>query len=200
MKLISKFPLVVALALIGVVGFGVVAYAADTAAPTDSQSILDLLKPVYDAFAGGHYAYAAAMLTIALVALAKRYLGGKVPWLHSDAGGTLAALLMAGSGALATGLAAPGAHVSLDLMKTAFLVGIGAAGGYAALKNLVVDPILKPLAAKAPAWAQPLFTLLFFFFDKPDPIAEAVKAGDTAVAAKPAEGLHAVTGAPADVK
>lgn len=200
MKYVSKLPLAVALALIGIAGFGVVAYAADTATPADSQSILDLLKPVYDAFAGGHYAFAAALLTIALVALAKRYLGDKLPWLHSDAGGTCTALLMAGAGALATGLAAPGATVTLALMKSAFLVGIGAAGGYAALKNLLVDPILKPLAAKAPAWAQPLFAVLFFFFDKPDAAAAATKAGDAAVAAKPAAGVVGVTGAPTDVK
>jgi hypothetical protein len=170
------------------------------------SNFLDLLKPVYDAFAGGRYAFAVALGVIAAVALIKRYAGsGKFSaFVHGDTGGSLMALATAMAGAMASGLAAPGAHVTFALVKTGLLVGIGAAGGFAMLKNLVIEPLLKPLAAKAPAWMQPLFALIFFFFDHGDngaaALATAQAAGDAAVAAKPAVGIDAVTSAPTDVK
>jgi hypothetical protein len=203
MSYIKRLPTLALLGLVALVSFGATAIAADAAtSSTESSSLLDLLKPVYDAFAGGHYAYAAALGVIAAVALVKRYAGtGKFgAFVHSDAGGSLMALLMAGAGAMASGLAAPDAHVTWSLLKTAMLVGAGAAGGYALLKNLLVDPILKPLSKKAPAWMQPLFALLFMFFDHgaagEAALAKAEAAGDAAVAAKPGEGIAAVTGEP----
>jgi hypothetical protein len=195
MKIVKFLPALIVLVFLGIVTFGATAFAATAATGTaDSSSLLDLLKPVFDAFNGGHYAFAAALLVVALVALVKRCFGDKVPVLHSDAGGSLLAPVTAAAAALATGLGAPGAHVTTDLLKSALLVGAGAAGGYAVIKNLLIDPVLKPLAAKAPAWAQPIFALVFYFFDKPDPIATATKAGDAAVAAKPAEGVTQATG------
>jgi len=192
MKLLKSLPLMVVLAAIALVSFGATAFAAGTAvSSTDSSSLLDLLKPVFDAFSGGHYAYAAALLVVAAVALAKRYLS-EDGFFHTNAGGSLLALLAAAALAISSALAAPGAHVTLALLKSALLVGVGAAGGYAVLKNLLVDPILVPLSKKAPAWAQPIFTVLFLIFDHSAPsdaIAEATKAGDAAVAAKPATGI-----------
>lgn len=201
MKYISKLPLAIGLAIIGLVGFGAVAYAADAATPGDSSSLLELLKPLYNAFAGGHYAYAAALTVIALVALTKRYLGDKFAWLHSDAGGSLMALLASSAAAYASGALTigPGAAASFALLKSALLIGVGAAGGFAMLKNLVIEPLLKPLAAKAPAWMQPLFALVFWMFDKPSAVATAEAAGQSAVKAHPGAGLEAVAGKPTEV-
>ncbi len=159
------------------------------------------MKPVYSAFAGGHYAYAGALLVILLVALSKRYLGGTLPWLHSDIGGSTMALLLSGATACAAGLATPGAHLTFGLLKTALLVGAGAAGGFAVIKNLLIEPLLKPLEAKAPAWAKPIFALVLWIFDKPDATVQAEAAGAAAVKANPPTGIAGATGTtPTDVK
>jgi hypothetical protein len=208
-NLAGKLPLTIMLGLIALLGFGAThhawAFAAGTA-PTDSSSLLDLLKPVFDAFAGGHYAYAAAVGVIAGVSLLKRYAGsGKFgAFVHSDKGGALTALLLADAGAMASGLAAPGAHVTFALLKSAALVGVGAAGGFAILKNLFVDPILKKyVVPNAPAVSQPFLSFVISLFEHGDDglkaLASARAAGDTAVAAQPAQGVAAVTGKPADV-
>lgn len=208
----SKLPLFLGLGLIVLVGFGathrVLAAGLDAAGapPSDSTSLLELLKPVYNAFAGGHYAYAAALGVIAGVALLKRYAGsGKFgAFVHGDFGGSLSALLMAAAGASAAALAAPGAHVTLALLKSALLVGIGAAGGYAMLKNLIIEPLLKRYGSKLPSWMQPLVALAEAFFghgsDGAAALAKAQAAGDAAVAAKPAQGVAAVTGTPTEIK
>jgi hypothetical protein len=187
------------LVLTALLAFTGTALAAEAATGADG-SWLDMLKPLYDAMAGGHYAYAAALTIIVMVALVKRYLGDKWTWLHSDAGGSAMALTAAAATAAATSLAAPGATMTLDLMKSALLVGVGAAGGYAVLKNLIVEPLLIPLQAKAPAWAKPILQLVIWIFDKPDAIKIAEAAGSAAVAAQPAQGATASTGAPTDVK
>ncbi len=66
-------------------------------------------------------------------------------------------------------------------------------------KNLIIEPLLKPLAAKAPAWMQPLFQLVFWVFDKPSAVATAEAAGKAAVAAAPGAGIAAVAGKPTEV-
>jgi hypothetical protein len=210
MKMLKLLPLYVVLGLVGVVSFAATAHAAATvASATDSQSLLDLLRPVFDAFLGKHYAFGASLLVVAAVALLKRasasVLGDKlVAFLHGDAGGALLALLASGAGSLAVTLATPTATLSLTMLKTALVVGFGAAGGYAMIKALIVEPLLKPLAAKAPSWLQLPLNLLLWFFDKGDAgaaaLANAKAAGDAAVAAKPGAGLDAVTGTPTDVK
>ena len=204
-RVINRFPLVLLLVFTGVFAFGATAFAAGQVVDTNS-SILDLAKPVYEAFSGGHYAYAAALLVVLIVALVKRYLGDRIKWLHSDAGGSSMALVAAMATAFAAGLAAPGAHVTWGLAKTALLVGIGAAGGFAVLKNLLVEPILQPLQKKLPAWAQPILSLVLWIFDhgqvaeQVQAEAKAVAAGDAAVVAKPAQGAAAVTGPAVELK
>jgi len=196
-------PVSLALVAIGGFFFTAAAQAAGAVTPPD-VSLTDLLKPLYEAFSGGHYAYAAALLTIAIVTLVKRWLADKIPFLHTDAGGALLAVCAAMASAVATALAAPGAAVSWSLMKSSFLVGVGAAGGFTVLNDVIVKPLLKPLRAKLPSWAQPILDLVLFFFDKKlageDAIAKAEKAGNDAVAANPAPGTAAVIGKPADVK
>lgn len=174
---------------------------------TDSTSWVDLAKPVYDAFAGHNAPLGVCLALVLVVALIKRYAGstGTVgKFLHGDAGGSL--LVLVGSAAAAAGaaLGTPGAHVDLTLIKQAALVGVSAAGGYAMVKNLIVEPVLKPLAAKAPAWAQPIFALVFAIFDHPPAKDQAesksTAAGQAAVVAKPATGADGITGAPTQVK
>ena len=183
-------------------GFVPFALAADAATPQDG-TLLDLLKPVYDAFAGRNYLEAAALGVIVIVALMKRWSGsGKFgKFVHSDLGGSLAALLVSMAGCFATALATPGAHVTWSLMKTAAYVGIGAAGGFAVLKNLVIEPLAKHL----PAWAQPMLSLVMWIFDHgpgagQEAIAQATAAGQAAVQANPGQGAAAVVGTPTEVK
>ncbi len=175
-----------------IISFGAVAHAADQVTTSDS-SLIDLAKPVFEAFSGGHYAYAAALLVILLLALIKRYAwGGFETWIHTDLGGTIMALVTSAAAAVSAGLAAPGAHVTLSLLKSALLVGVGAAGGFAVLKNLVFEPLLKPLEAKLEAKypkLAPLLSIITWIFDKPDPVAQATAAGSAAVAANPAQGV-----------
>jgi len=181
--------------LVAFVGTGM---AASAATPSDGTSVLDLLKPVYDAFAHGQKLYAGMLALVALVALAKRYLAPRVPFLQSDAGGAAMALLGSFGAAMATSLAS-GVGVSFAMVKTALWIAVGAAGGYSLIKKLVVEPLLRPLAKKAPAWMQPLFYVLFWAFDRPTAVEQAEADGASAVAAHPGEGLDAVTGAPDDV-
>lgn len=196
MKFLKSLPSVVALAAIMLVSFGATAFAADAAtSATDSSSLMDLFKPIYDAFAGGRYAFAAALLVVALVALVKRYLGDKVPWLHSNAGGAALALITASASAVTVALAAPGATVSVDLMESALLVGIGAAGGYSVIKALLVDPILVPYLSKR-SWGAPLLAIINFIFNHGSSAgaaaAAAQKEGDAAVIAKPGQGISVI--------
>jgi hypothetical protein len=184
-------------AAVFVLSFGGVAFAADAIDPADGS--LDIAKAVYNAFAGHHYAYAGALGLILGVALVKRYLGSRIAWLHSDTGGSAMALLASFGAALAASLA-NGGPATWDLLKSAFLVGVGAAGGYAVLKNLLITPILKPLAAKAPLWMQPLFAMIFWIFDHETPSETATNAGNAAVAATPAQGAAGVTGNATEVK
>jgi hypothetical protein len=180
--------------------FGGAAFAADTISPDTSS--LDIAKAIYDAFAGGHYAYMAAMAVILLVAFVKRYLGDKITWLHSNAAGTLMALIGATATALVAAASASGGVVSFALLKSALLVGVGAAGGYAVLKALLVDPILVPLLSKY-SWGAPILAVINFVFDHgagAAAVAESKAAGDAAVAAAPAKGAAAVLGAPTEVK
>ena len=205
MRTLYKLAILPILAAFFVLVFSAAAYAQAAVLPSDT-SVVDLLEPVYRAFAGGTYAYAASLLVIAMVALAKRYLTGTWPWLASDAGGALLALLAAGSGAMATALAVKGAVITLALVKSSVIVGVTAAGGYAVLKALVVDPFLRPLEAMAPTWLKPAFAILLWVFDKgpaaaqAEAQAKATAAAAAAVAASPAEGTAAVVGKPTDVK
>jgi hypothetical protein len=181
-------------------GRALAASAADPAAA--DPSVLELLKPVYDAFAGHRPALGVALGLIALCALLKRWGGAKLPFLHTNAGGSLLVLVASAATASSAALLAPGAKFSLDLLWSSTLVGVGAAGGYAVIKNLIIDPLLP----KLPAWAQTLLAPVMWVFDsttaKPADIAlaEAVKAGEKAVAANPGLGAESVLGVPLEIK
>lgn len=200
-KQVGFLPSAFVLAVIGLAAFSATSHAA-VAVTGEDVSILDLARPIYDALASHQYSLTAMLVIVLLVALTKRYLGDKVPWLHSDAGGSALVLVGTMASAMAAGLLAPGATITWMLLKTAALTGVSAAGGYAMIKNLLITPFLKPLAAKAPAWLQPIFNLVFAFFDHPPlaPVAIAIKAGDAAVAAAPATGADGIVGTSTEVK
>jgi hypothetical protein len=152
-----------ALGVIGfLLGFGGISAAANAIDPQDGST--DLAKGIYDAFAGGHKAYAAALALVLGTALVRKYLGGRIPALHTDAGATL--LVLAGSygSALAATLAA-GGPLTLHMATTAGAIAFAAAGGYAAVKRLVIDP----LAPHLPAWARG--PVLWLFQHASDPTA-----------------------------
>lgn len=198
-KTIKSLPIVLVMSLVGLVSFSAVAFAAGEAIPADG-SALDLLTPVYEAFTHGNYILAGCLVVVAGVALAKRY--GIV---KSEKG--MIGLAFAGAFAATLSTSAAAGTLAWSSVWLAFKIGAGAAGGYAALKVLLVEPYLKPLQAKLPSWAQlPLSLVLWIFSKKASTptdgekqVAKAEAAGQAAVEAKPAPGAASVIGAPTEI-
>lgn len=198
-KLIAPFTLALATLGVTLTGFLVSAHAAQAASSEDGN-ILDLARPIFDEIMKGHYIAAAAFALVLTVALVKRYAPGKArEFVQSDPGGALLTLLMAFGGALGTATMT-GAPWTWGMLWTSLGVGIAAMGGYTAIKKLFVEPLLRPLMARAPAWAQPLFALVMWIFDKPTLAGQKASAdGALAVAKSPATGTTSVTGQPKDL-
>jgi hypothetical protein len=195
-----KISTIVLFAAVAFLSFAGVAFAAGEVIPPDG-SLLDLAKPIYDAVLGGQWWLGAMFGLIFLTTAAKHYLPGKAGrMVNGDVGQPVTVLVLSFAGAAITALmaAGPGAVMSLTLAWAALKIAVGASGGYTLLKQLLA-PLLAKLATKAPAWAQPLFTMLLWVFSKPSPVAVAEKAGDAAVEAKPGEGAAAVLGEPKDL-
>lgn len=207
-RMLSPVVVYSAFVAIMLVAFRATAFAAGVAAgdpdsPLSIQDILDLLRPVWDAFRGGHSVAAGALAVVALVAVAKRY-GGKLPtvrgvdlgakleaFLHTDVGGTVATFLTATAGAVAAA-----DSLAPSVLWTAGGIGAAAIGGYVMLRRLVIDPIKASAwyQDKAPSWVKVALGLLFWIADKPDAVAAAEKAGDDAVKANPSKGADGVAG------
>lgn len=189
--------------LVLLLGVNASALAADTVAPDDG-SLLDLLKPILDAFKGGHHLEAGMLALVLMVAALKRYAPEKYgisKFVHGDVGGTLLTLVGSFGGAMATTLAA-GETPSWAMSKTALMIAVGAAGGYAMIKKLLVEPLRNSdwYQTKAPSWLKAILSVVMWVFDKPDPTAQAERAGNAAVADKPASGVEGVVGKPTDVQ
>lgn len=197
MKRVIKIVSFAILALLGV--FTATALAATAVSP-DDQSWLELLKPVYEAFMRGEKLYAGMLALVAAVALAKRYMPGKAgAWMNGKYGQPLTVLVMSFGGAMATAISA-GTMPGWPMVKTAALIAAAAAGGYSMIKTLLIEPFLRPWAAKAPTWIKWAFDMVLWIFDKPAPIAKAEAAGQAAVDANPAGGVEAVTGKAREVE
>lgn len=201
-RMLARIELLVLLAMIALVSFTATAFAA-TAAAGDDGSLLDLLRPVFDAITHGQYYLGVALALVFLCTLARRYGSERFPFLATKMGA--AALVLVGSfgGALATGLAAIGTNaLSWALVLGASQVALAAAGGYSLLSNLLVDPLLASdwYKTRAPAWFKTLMSVVMWAFTKPDAVKTAEAAGDAAVKAAPAQGLEATTGKPTEVK
>ena len=177
--------------------FTATAWAAD-AAPAAAESLLELAKPLVAAITAGQYWYAAALALVLAVAALRKYGAPRFAWMSRPWAAPAMTLVASFGGALATTLAA-GTAPSWAMAWAALGIGVAAAGGWKLLKELVVDPLVRPLVAKAPAWLRPVLELALWVFDRPDAGAAARKAGDAAVEANPGKGAAAVVGAPTDV-
>lgn len=179
-------------------GFAGVAMAQAGTVGSDG-SILDMLRPVLEAFRGGDYAAAGALALVVLVAVARQY-GARVwPALGSELGAI--ALVVVGSFAatLAAMISGP-APLTLAVAWTAAKIAFYASGGFALVKKFAY-PLLVKLRGKLPGWAAGILDVVLWVLDggKAAAIAKAEKAGAAAVAAKPGAGAGGVVGKPKDV-
>lgn len=146
------FLFVIVFTLLGFTAAGHAAAVIDPA--TGDGPGLQLARIVYDAIAGGHFAYAASMLLVVGVALVRKY--ANVDFFHTDAGSAL--LVLGGSfGTAMVAVLSGGGAVTFGLLASAFTVAFTAAGGYTAVKKLIVEPLLP----KMPAWLQTIVGYLF---------------------------------------
>lgn len=189
-KILNSLPLaVVALAV-----FSGTAFAAQVAGVPDGAELLDMARPVYEAILAGQYAVAAALALVLAVGLLRRYAVPRVPFLRTDAGGTLLTYAASFGGALATHLIAVGASVpSAAMLLAAVKIGFYAVGGFMTAKRLAM-PVFTYLASKSPPWLAAIILLVPRLFDlvtgsSTAKIAKAEKAGDAAVVATPGVGL-----------
>lgn len=197
MKIVNWIGVGVSLACLAVCGHQVAAAATSLAVP-DEASVLDLLRPVYDALTGGQYTYGTLLLIVAAVALTKRFV--PLPWLHTDTGGSVLVAIGTTAAALAVSAAIPGTQLSIGAVSAAFKAGIMAAGGYVFIKNVIITPLLPRL----PAWLQKILTPILWVFDgsmKPGEVAlkEAVAEGNKAILIKPSQGVVSIVGDAKDV-
>lgn len=195
-SVLARIGAVLGLAVIFLLSFRAVSFAADPAMPSDDGSLLEQARPIFEAITAGHYLAGAAFALALAVALAKRWAPGKAgAFLHTDVGGTLATLAMSFFGAAATSLAA---YKGFDGFSFTMLIASGkvaamAAGGYALIKKLIVEPFrASSWYAKSPAWLKAALQLVMWMFDKrgaaETKIAEAEQAGADAVKANPSGG------------
>lgn len=147
-----------AIAFVGV--FAATSFAAGTAEPSGG-TLTDFLDPFVQAFRDGHYLYAGSLALAASVAIVRRYGGDRVPWFHTRQGSMTLVLAGAFFATLAARLAG-GVELTRAIAWDATCVAVGAAGGYAAVAALVIDPIVRPLVEKS-KYAAPLKALLYFF-------------------------------------
>lgn len=169
--------------------------AAQSVAAGDEGSLLDLARPVLDALLDGKPGLAAMLALVVVAAGAQKWLAPRVPFFATSLGAALIVLVGSFGGAAAA-LLSGGATWSLALVWTALKVAAGAAG----IRGLA-KPLVQWAAGHAPAWIRPLFTLVLWALEKkPGATVTAEAAGDAAVAAKPAPGAEAVTGAHREVR
>jgi hypothetical protein len=160
-KTLSRSIPILTTAIVFLLSFGAVAHAAAAVEPVDG-SLLDLFRPVYEAFLTGHYMYAGSVSLVFAVALARRY-GKNVAWMHTDAGAAVLALLGSFGAAMAASLAG-GSGPTLEMAWRALTIAFGAAGSYAVVKATIIRPYLAHLANKGPAWVHaPAEWLLWVF-------------------------------------
>lgn len=189
-----KIAIFAVLTFLGV--FTGVAVAAGAAEASDG-SLMDLFTPVVDAFRGGDYPFAAAVMLVFLVAVTKKYGGNRFPFLASGKGNALLVLLGSFGGAMATALAGEGT-LSGHVAWTATGIAVAAAGGYSLIKTLIVEPLQDSdwYKNKAPGWVKSALSFALWIFNKPSPVATAEAAGQAAVDKDPPTG----TGTPTEIK
>lgn len=196
-SVLSKIPLFLFAVLCALLSFAGVALAAGAAEPDDG-TLVDLARPIVDYVLSGHYLAASAAALVVLVAGLRRYGAKRFPFLASAIGGAVLTLVSAFAAAVAVA-AAGSTWITAAQAWLALKIAVVAAGGYSLLKVLIA-----PIAARAPAWAQPIFRILTWIFDDHEAqaatVADAEAAGAVAVAAKPAEGARSVLGEATELK
>ena len=181
------------------VPFAAVSVAADGVSPEDG-SLVDLLRPVWDAATGGQWWLAASLGLVVAVALVKRYAptGKFRDFVNSNMGASVMLLVGSFGGAVATGLMMAGTKaMSMAIIVPALKVAFAAAGGYALVKNLVVDPLVGSdwYKNKAPTVLKLILGVVTWMFVKSNKtVVAAEQAGDAAVAKNPATGVDEVVG------
>lgn len=185
-------------------GFSATALAAGAATPTDQSTLGELVRAVAEAFRGGQYAFAGSLALVLAVAATRKYGSKRVPWLASDMGGAMLTLVGAFGASMAATLSG-GASPSWHMAWTATGIAVSAAGGYALIKKLAVDPLLASAwyKEKAPAWLRACLDIALWVFTKPSDGAKAIEKaeaeGAKAVEAKPAPGPDGVVGKAEDL-
>lgn len=189
--------LVVAVAFLA--SFAGVAFAQTAVA--SSENPLEMLRPIYDAVAHGNYWLGGSLALVALCTAARKWGVKYIPALATDVGATILVLLTSFGTAFAAGAAA--GDVTPATAWLAVKWAVSAAGGWALINKLVAKPLLDStwFQTKAPAWLQLAARGLLWIFTKPAEVKalEAQRAGDAAVAAKPAQGISEVAGAATEV-
>lgn len=186
-----------ALVVVFLMSFGANAFAAAQVIPDEATPALDLLRAVYEAFAGGHRVAAGALALVAAVALLKRYAGQISPrfetFLHTDTGGAATTLALSFFGAVAA--ATSTGALSWSVVWTSGGLAVAAVGGYTLIRRLVVDRIVaSKWYATAPGWVKTMLSVVTWLGSKPPAIATAEKAGQDAVAASPSPGADGIAG------
>jgi hypothetical protein len=184
-----------------VASFAGVSYAQGAVTNPDANP-LEMLRPIYDAVAHGNYWLGGSLALVALCTAARKWGVKYIHALATDVGATVLVLLASFGTAFAASAAA--GDVTPATAWLAVKWAVGAAGGWALISKLVANPLLNStwFQTKAPAWMQLAARGVLWIFTKPAEVKaiEAQRAGDAAVAAKPAAGLAGVVGAATDVR
>lgn len=164
-------------------GICILSLGAALALPTTLDGFLQL---IWSAGHDGNWPLLAMIGLIGAVYGSRKLLAKKFPWLTSDMGGTVLALLVSFLGGAAAAFA-PGAVFNGALVLSALKMGFLAIGGYGVLKKL-----LHPLFVRLADWLG---------VDVPvDTLAKAVQAGQAAVKKAPAKGAAGVVGEIKEIK
>lgn len=197
-KRVIPFIVFMSLLLIGFVG---TAFAASAIAPDDQSSLLDFIRPAYDAIMAGHYMAGAALALVFALAAFKRYAPGKLhDFAVSDAGGALCALGISFFGAVATAtMAGEGwGGLSVDVAIMSGKVAFMAAGGYVLIKKLIVVPLMESnwYQTKAPGWLKSVITIVLWAFMSKSIEEKTDEVGAEALKDNPSAGANGVVGSP----
>lgn len=177
------------LILLTLFGFTATAFAAGPSAP-DSESLLDLARPVFDAVMHGNYWAAASLGVVLSLSFARRYMPAS--WkdgIKGDIIGTAFAFGFAAFGAVANAALAVGfAGMTTALALTALKIGVVAIGGYSVIHKFATwAASTNWFKQHAPTWLVSLTSLVLTLIGS-NAIAKAEAAGQAAVDASPSPG------------
>jgi hypothetical protein len=117
----------------------VVVSADLVAVPTDIDAAIIVAGDAYTAMRAGHVRAVIALVLILLVAALREFAGGVVPWLRTDRGGVMLVLICALLLELSAVLPL-GAPLTANVLLSALLSGLTAAGGWVAVRRLIWPP------------------------------------------------------------